>query len=63
MPDKRTPEQPPFDWRGFVDEMRSRRIRRETSRPSDLLQRQQIAWMRPDKKRGWLGGPWPDDFA
>ena len=34
----------PTDWREFVDEMRSRRLRREMSRPAELLERHGAMW-------------------
>ena len=55
MPRKGPPEPPQFDldWREFVDEMRTKRMRRERTRPSDLLRRQSMRWRDSTFLRRW----------
>ncbi len=44
----------PTDWREFVDEMRSRRLRREMSRPADLLERHGMMWRDDPIRPRWM---------
>lgn len=44
----------PTDWREFVDEMRSRRLRREMNRPADLLERHGMMWRDDPIRPRWM---------